>query len=281
MKKLFISILFAALAGVASAQSSLKLPSLSPTTKIVQDFSLSSIEINYSRPSMRGRMVFGDVVAWGRPWRTGANGPTKIKFGEDVEILGSKIKAGEYVLYTIPNKDKWEVIFNTGATPLTASGYDKINDVARFTIEPTPIPNNCQTFTIDIADITYNTCRIELIWEKTKISIPVIAHNEETAGKNIDKAINHATIPYQQAASYLFEANGDINKAEELVNKALEQDPKSYSAWYLKARIEMKLGKKKEAKEAAEKSLETAAGSALEEDFKHNNQKILDELKHK
>ncbi len=98
---LLLAMLFAATVP-SHAQNQLKLPALSPTCKISQDFSVSSIEITYSRPSMRGRKIFGDLVPYGKVWRTGANGPTKIKIGEDLEIAGSKIKAGDYSVYTIP-----------------------------------------------------------------------------------------------------------------------------------------------------------------------------------
>ena len=285
MKKIIFSVfmLATALASTTTTTNAqaLKLPALSPTEKITQEFSLSNIEITYSRPAMRGREIFGDVVAFGKPWRTGANGPTKVKFGEDVEILGVKIKAGEYVLYTIPGKEKWEVIFNLGTTPYGPDGYEKGNDIARFMVEPTRIPNMCQNFTMDVSDITYTTCKIDLMWEKTKISLPVTAHNEEVVGKNIDNAINHNSIPYNQAANYIFETNGDLDKAKMYIDKAVEQDPKAYYAWYLKARIEKKLGNNKEAEAAAKKSIETAAGSALEAEYKHNNQKIIDEVKKK
>ena len=96
MKHLFFTALFVAATTAGFAQSPLKLPSLSPTTKVAQDFSTSSIDITYSRPSMRGRKIFGDVVPYGKAWRTGANSSTKIKFGEDVEIAGQKIKAGDF-----------------------------------------------------------------------------------------------------------------------------------------------------------------------------------------
>jgi Protein of unknown function (DUF2911)/Tetratricopeptide repeat len=282
MKKIIFSVFLAAacMSGQTSfAQSALKLPALSPTAKISQEFSLSNIEISYSRPSIRGREIFGDVVAFGKPWRTGANGATKIKFGEDVDVMGTRIKAGEYVIYTIPGKDKWEVIFNLGTTPFGPEGYEKGNDVARLMIEPTRIANVCQTFTIELSEITYNTCKIDLIWEKTRVSIPVATHNEELIGKNIENAINHPNVPYFQAAGYIFESNGDIDKAKMLVDKALEQDPKAYYMWYLKARIEKKLGNKKDAAEAARKSMELAKGAALEAEYIHNNQKILDDLK--
>ena len=279
MKYHFLSALFIALLIAGSAQGQLKLPALSPTAKITQDFSTSSIEISYSRPSMRGRKIFGDVVPYGKVWRTGANAATKIKIGEDLEIAGHKLKAGEYAVYTIPNKDKWEIIFNTGIGNWGTDGYGTENDVARFTVKPSSIDGNCQTFTILITDITFTTCKIEMVWERTKIVLPVVAHNEENIATNIDKVINHpAQPPYFQAANYYFETDQKMDVALSYVNKSLEDNPKAFYMWYLKARIEKKLGNKEEAIAAAKKSMETAKGSANENEYMHNNQKLLDEI---
>jgi len=279
MKQLFLSVLFVATSLVTYAQSSLKLPALSPTAKISQDFSISSIEINYSRPSMRGRKIFGDLVPYGKVWRTGANSATKIKIGEDVEIAGQKIKAGEYALYTIPDKDSWRIILNTGTGNWGTDGYSKENDVARFTVKPGKLDEDVQTFTINITDITFNTCKIEMVWERTKVVLPVVANNSDAVESNIDKALNHPpTIPYFQAASYYYETNQKTELASSYVNKALEQDPKAFYIWYLKARIEKRLGHNDEAIAAAKKSMEMAKGSAFESDYINNNTKIIDEI---
>ncbi len=280
MKKLFLIFIAIPFAIASIAQTPLKVPALSPNAKIAQDFSLSNIEISYGRPSSRMRRMLGGVEAYGKPWRTGANGATKIKFGEDVEINNTTIKAGEYVLYTIPDKDKWEIILNTAATPFGPNGYDKANDVVRFTIVPKQMPEQdmIETFTINITNITYNTCNIELVWEATKIVIPVTAHNQETVKKNIDNAINHPSIPYFQAANYMYESNGNIDTAKAYVDKALKADPTAYYIWHLKAKIEKKLGNKAATKEAALKSMEVAKGKPYEEENKYNNTILLEGL---
>ncbi|MFI5196617.1 MAG: DUF2911 domain-containing protein [Chitinophagales bacterium] len=279
MKHFFLSVLVIATTMAIDAQGQLKLPALSPTAKISQDFSISNIEISYSRPSMRGRKVFGDLVPYGKIWRTGANAATKIKIGEEMEIAGQKIKAGEYALYTMPNKDKWEVILNIGTGNWGTDGYAKSDDVARFSVKATATEEVCQTFTINITDITFSSCKIELAWERTKIAIPVEAHNSETIAANIDKAINHPpVIPYFQAANYYFETNQKTDVASLYVNKALEQDPKAFYMWYLKARIEKKMDHKEEAIAAAKKSMETAKGSPNEAEYIRNNQKLIDEI---
>jgi tetratricopeptide (TPR) repeat protein len=280
MKHFFFSALLVASAITTFGQSQLKLPALSPGAKISQDFSVSNIEISYSRPSMRGRKIFGDVVAYGKPWRTGANSPTKIKIGEDLEIAGYKVKAGEYALYTIPNRDKWEVILSNSTANWNGNGFPAENDVARFTVRTSTMQEVYQTFTINITDITYTTCKIEIAWDRTKVVIPVVARNADNIEVSIDKAINHPpAVPYFQVANYYYESNRKMETAKMYVDKAVDMDPKAYYMWYLKARIEKKLGNTDAAIAAAKKSIEVAKGTPAEDEYLHNNTKLLDEIK--
>lgn len=275
MKRIAFALLFAGTVFSTAQAQDLKLPSLSPAARISQEFSTSSIDINYSRPSMRGRTVFGDLVAYNEVWRTGANAATKIKFGEDVQIAGNDVKAGEYSLYTIPGKDQWEVIVNKGVGNWGQMGYDRKDDVARFMVKPQTMPSTVQTFTIDISNITLNTCNIDLMWEKTKISIPVKANNQERLNASIDKAINKPSIPYYQAASYYLETGQDLNRAMEYVNKALGQNPNAFWVYALKARIAHKQGNRAEAVAAATQSMEMAKGTAFENEYKRSMGKIV------
>jgi hypothetical protein len=279
MKRLLLSALFIGTFVSGFAQTGLKLPPLSPNTKISQDFSVSSIELSYGRPSMRGRKVFGDVVAYGQLWRTGANMATKIKFGEDVELNGNKVKAGEYALYTIPNKESWEIILNTGVNNAGTSGYTKENDVVRFRVKPSKMDKDVQTFTISITDITYTTCKLEMEWERTRIQLPIKALSDESIEQNIDKAINHPAIPYYSVANYYNEKNVKLNQALAYVDKGIEDNPTAYYMWALKAKIERKLGHFEKAIEAAKKSMETAKGTANEEEYTHGANKIIEEIR--
>ena len=277
MKRFLLS---AALVAVTfSSFGQLKLPSLSPTTKITQEFSTSSIELSYSRPSMRNRKVFGDVVAWGKVWRTGANGPTKIKFGEDVDVNGTKVKAGEYVLYTIPNKEEWEVILNTGVGERGPDGFSREYDVLRFKVKPSHMDGVVQTFTMELTDLTYNSCKLEMTWDRTRIQIPIKTHNEDNIESNIDKTLNHPSLPYFQVANYYYETNQKTDVALVYVNKALDQDPKAFYAWLLKARLEKRMHHNDKAVEAANKSIEMAKGGAFEDEYIRNGNKLIDEIK--
>ncbi len=157
----------------------------------------------------------------------------------------------------------------------------KSDDVARIMVRPSMIDGNCQTFTILITDMTFNSCKIEMVWEHTRIVLPVLAHNEEHIAENVDKVLNHpAQPPYFQVLAQLFTTRPTrkMDVALTYVNKSLEDNQKAYYMWYLKARIEKKLGNKEEAIAAARKSIEVAKGTPMENEYTHNNKKLLDEL---
>lgn len=257
----------------------LDLPALSPTAHMTQAFSTSDIEVSYSRPSMRGRQIFGQLVAYGQVWRTGANGATKVKFKEEVTVGGTTLKAGEYALYTVPGRTEWEIILNKGTGNWGVSGYSKDDDVARFKVIPAKTDGTVQTFTINITDITFNTCNIELTWENTKVVIPVIANNKERIAKSIDKAINEPSLPYYRAASYYNEIGENLDKALVYVDKALEENPKAFYMWHLRARIGQNMGNKEVAIKSAERAIELSKGSAYEAEQYRNNTKIINEMK--
>jgi tetratricopeptide (TPR) repeat protein len=279
MKRLFLSAtLFAALLASGGVSAQLKTPSLSPNAKISQDFSISNIEISYSRPSMRGRQIMDDVIPYDKVWRTGANAPTKMKFGEDLEIAGQRLKAGEYSVYTIPGRDKWEIIFSTATGNWSADGFPKEYDAARIKIKPIVMSEDVQTFTIAITDITFTSCKIEIMWERTKLVLPVVADNKTVVADNIDKAINNTNVPYFQAASYYYETNQKNDVALNYVNKAIEQNPKAFYMWHLKAKIEKRAGNNESAIASAKKSIELATGTPNELEYKRNNEKIINEL---
>lgn len=273
----YITLALALLASVATTSfaQGLKLPALSPTASITQSFSVTEMSIDYSRPSMRGRKIFGGLVAFGEVWRTGANAATKVTFGEDVNVGGTDVKAGSYALYTIPGATEWEIILNKGIGNWGTGGYTTDDDIARFKVKPTRFNNAAETFTITIDDITFNSCDITLKWENTKVVIPVKADNADRIAKDITKAVEEPSIPYYQAASYYNETGQNLDKALEYVTKAIESRPDAFWMWHLKAKIAKNLGKKDIAIEAANKAIEVSKGSAYEAEQKRNNEAII------
>jgi hypothetical protein len=279
LKTLCITVAIGVLAITGMQAQELKLPALSPSSTVSADFSTSKIEITYSRPSMRGRKVFGDLVPFGQVWRTGANAATKVTFGEDVEIGGKAVKAGSYSLYTVPGQSEWEIIMNTNTGSWGTNGYDTKDDVVRMKVTPTTTSQRVETFTINVGAITFSSCTIDLAWENTHVSIPVTANNQPRLLANIDKAINNPSIPYQQAATYMFETGQQLDKALDYATKAAEKNPKAYWIQMLRARIAAKAGNITVAREAAAKVIELAKGTSGEGEYSKYANDLVKSLK--
>ncbi len=249
---------FSASAMLMNAQT-LKVPAPSPLQTIKQAFALSDITIEYSRPSVKGRTVFGDVVPFGKIWRTGANQSTKIAFSEDVKVEGVAIPSGTYALYTIPNKDNWEVmLYKDLALGGNTADYKKENEIAHFNVKPTSVNDKVETMTFNIADVTNTTANIQLVWDKTRISMNVVADIDSKIVKNIESSLSKDSRPYYQAATYYLDNNKDLAKASEWVDKAIENNPKAFYMYLTKAKIKAKQGDKKAAVAAAEQCIPLA-----------------------
>ena len=278
MKKIFYAIVATVLANFGANAQAIKTPAPSTTQTIKQDFALSSIEIVYSRPNMKGRVVFGDLAPLGKLWRTGANAATKVTFGEDVKVGGVAVKAGSYVLYTIPNKDEWEVILNKGLNNWGTDGYKADEDVAKFKVKSMALPMNIETFTMNIANVMPASADIQIMWEKTAVSFPVTADIDSKISKSIENAMNVDNRPYFQAASYYFETGKDLTKALSWADKAIETNPKAFWIMHLKAKIQAKLGDKVAATKTANESI-VSAKEAKNDDYVALNEKLIASMK--
>jgi len=277
MKQIF-SIVSASFIAFSTLAQGIKMPAPSPSQTIKQDFALSHIEVSYSRPVMKGRVIFGDLVPFGKVWRTGANNATRITFGEDVKVGGVAVKAGSYALYTIPDKTEWEVILNKSTQNWGSNGYDKADDVARFKVKPMALAQSVESFTIQLADVVNNKANVQIMWEKTGVSFPVEADIDTKIMAQINTAMNVDSKPYFQAASYYFEAGKDLKQAATWAAKAVEAQPKAYWVVLLQARILAQMGDKKGALEASNRSL-ALAKEAGNEDYVALNQKLQATLK--
>lgn len=231
-----------ALGSVNTNAQSLKVPAPSPTQTLKQAFALSEITIEYSRPSAKGRAIFGDLVPYDKIWRTGANSATKITFGEEVKINNQTVAAGTYALYTKPGKSSWTImLYKDLKLGGDVSNYKVENELMNFTVPSKQIGDTIETFTINIDAISANKANIVLSWASTKVSFAVEANIDATIMTNIDNAMNKDSRPYYQAAAYYYDNNKDMNQALVWVNKAVEQNPKAYWVMMLKSRIEYKL----------------------------------------
>jgi hypothetical protein len=256
----------------------LRTPQPSPAQTIKQDFGLGSIEINYSRPAVRGRKIFGDVVPYGSIWRTGANSATTIIFSDEISIEGTKVPAGKYGLLTIPAASEWVVIISKQTNVTSADEYKQDQDVVRVKTKPVTLGNKVENFTIAVDQLSNTNCILQLQWDQTGISFPISTEIDSKVMKQIESIFIKDNRPYYGAAYYYMENGKDLNQALTWFNKAAEGNPDAYWIHYQKARCLQKMGKKKEAMEASMKSLELAR-KENDPAYINNNLKLQSELK--
>ncbi|MDQ6757144.1 MAG: DUF2911 domain-containing protein [Bacteroidota bacterium] len=274
MKKISLSlIIFSAL--FVNAQ--IKTPAPSPTQTIKQDFGISTIELVYSRPGMKGRKIFGDLVPWNKVWRTGANSATRIKFGDDVTFGGQALKAGEYALYTVPNENEWEIIINKGSANW-GTDYKQEDDIFRIKAKPVKLPFSIETFSMGFSDVKNTSCKLNMMWDNVYVEVPITTDIDKKVMGQINNLMNKDNRPYFQAAMYYSENGKDLNQALTWFDKAIEQNPTAYYMYYQKANTLSKLGRKNDAKLVAQKSMEMAR-EQKNDDYVKLNEKLLAELK--
>ncbi len=278
MKKLILTSVLASTLVLGSTAQQISFPQPSPTASVSQNFATSKIEINYSRPSVKGRTVFGDVVPFGKLWRTGANGATTVSFGEDVKINGTNVKAGKYGLLTIPNQNEWTVILTKDLNVTSEGAYKQENDAARINVKPAKLNYTVETFTIEVANIKDKACDIEIKWANTAAVLNVTADYDAAISKQIEDAMSKDTRPYFQAANYYFENGKDLNKALAWVNKAVEANPKAFWQVLLKAKIQRALKDYNGAIATAEQGL-ALAKEASSDPYIKMNETLIAEIK--
>ena len=277
MKKIFLAsaVVFMFITGDAQQ---LNTPQPSPTANIKQNFALSSIEINYSRPGVKGRKIFGDLVPYGKVWRTGANNATIITFGEEVMIGGKKVPAGKYGLLTIPGESEWTFIISKQLDVTSPASYKEDQDVVRVKAQPATLPFSIETMMISVDNIKNNSCEIGVIWDNVYVSLPVTVDVDSKVMKQINDVMQNDNKPYFNAAMYYLDNGKDVSKAVEWLDKAAAQNPDGFWILYQKARALKMLGKKAEAIAASNKSLEIAR-KAKNDDYVKLNEDLQKSLK--
>ena len=275
MKKLLIALAIILAPLVAEAQ--IKTPQASPKGYIKQTVGLTDVEVTYSRPGARGRAVFGNLVPFGKLWRTGANENTVINFGDDVVIDGKTLKKGKYSIYTIPRIESWEVIFYLSTDNWgLPENWNEAYVVLKTTVKEDALPTPVETFTIGINNLDQNSGYLEMAWENSHIALKFEVPTAKIATASIKKTLAGATWnDYYAASQYLFQSNGDMISAREYVDKALELSPdKPYYLTRLKSLIQAKQGDKAGAIETAKISLASAEAANNQDYVKMNKDSI-------
>lgn len=278
MKKINATVLVVIiLTMVNGAFAQINMPRPSPNSTVMQNIGLAEVNISYSRPSAKGRKIFGDLVPFDKIWRTGANEATKISFSDSVTVEGNKLAPGAYALYTIPGATEWTIIL--GKDPkVGANNYKDDLQAAKFKVKSGKTCAPVETFTINFTDVTTTSANIQISWENTKVDFKVV--NEVDAKVMADiKQKTENTASYFQAATYYYETNRDLKQALEWVNKATENNPMFYQV-HLKAKIQAKMNDCKGAIETANKSIELAK-AAKNDDYVKMNEKLIADCKKK
>ncbi|NHN24461.1 DUF2911 domain-containing protein [Flavobacterium jejuense] len=268
MKKLFFTGLLAL--AILSTEAQVKTPQASPAAKVEQVVGLANVQIDYSRPGAKGRTVYGDLVPYGKNWRTGANANTTISFDQDIKVNGKELKKGKYAIYTTPKADSWDVIFYTSTDNWgLPENWDETKVALRTTVKPETLMKPVESFTLSINNLTNDSASLDLAWERTIVSVPFTVPTNEVAMASIEKALAGPSYgDYFSAAQYFYQINKDLDKALTWVNKAIELVPSGSETpfWYLrlKSLIQAKSGDKKGAIASAKASLDGAkkAGNA-------------------
>lgn len=248
MKKLFLALL----TGISlSATAQIRLPQPSPAASVSQVVGTTDISVKYSRPMLRGRDVYGGVVAYDKVWRTGANGTNQITFSNDVMVAGQKLAAGTYSIFSIPTAGDWTLIFNKDLTAQEYS-YSQEKDVLRVAVKSVPVTKT-EAFTIDFSGLSDSTADMNITWAEKKVVVPIMVETTKMVDAAITKATNDNAGVMRTAADYL-SSKGKLDQALKMINTSIAGAETFRNLWS-KAQIMSKLGNFAEALPLAQKAL--------------------------
>lgn len=249
-------------ATVYAVQAQITTPQPSPAAKLEQKVGLTDVTIEYSRPSVKGRKIFGGLVPYGEMWRTGANKNTIVTFSTDATVDGQTLKAGSYSIFTKPGEENWEVYFYTDTENWgTPQNWDDSKVAAKTTVKSYPIPFNVETYAMDINNITNSGGHLEFIWEKTYAAVPFTVPTDDAVLKSISNVMGGPSVnDYFSAAQYYLQENKDIQKAKTWIDTAIDMTKDKPRFWMLRLQslVHAKAGETKSAIAAAKHSLELA-----------------------
>lgn len=262
---LAVSSCLAALVATPAARAELVLPRVSPNAKVSQTIGLTDFVLTYSRPGVKGRVIWGELVPYDKPWRTGANEATTFTTSDEVTIESQKLPAGTYSFFTIPTKDQWTVVFSKQKDLWGAFAYKPEEDALRVTVKPHVVEHQ-EWMRIGFENLAPNSGDLVVRWEKLAVPVKVQVNVMDKAMANIRTALAEAKpddwrTPYR-GASFLLEADAHPELMMEWAKKSLTIE-ENYSNLSLMARIHAKSGKKKEAIGYAERAIK--AGKASKE----------------
>ena len=266
----------------AQDEEAFRIPTTNPAAVVRQRIAATDVEVSFHRPRVRGRGIFGELVPFGRVWRTGSDNATRIRFTTEVRFGGREVPAGQYELFTVPGEEEWIVILTRDRGQWGSYGYDPGDDVVRVTTVPTVLGSPAESFTMAFEDVGTASAQLTISWDRTKVAVPIDIDLATTVIPQLERAVrSEGRPPYFLAAMFYFENDLDLDRAAELMEKALEQNPGHIGMLHRQALILEKMGRTTGAIEAAEQSLEgaRAATGELREEYIRLNSRLLERLK--
>ena len=289
MKKLLLAPIAAICFLIADAQISMPQPS--PAGSVSSRVGLTDVEINYFRPGVKGRKLFGTgdgfLEQYGKLWRTGANGGSTITFSTDVKVGGDDVKAGEYMILSVPGASEWEfILYSDPSIGGNMSRYKEEDAVLKVKVPAMTLSSSVERLTFNISDISEDntSANIHFAWGNASFKVPMTVAFDEAVMAEIATKTKVNPVHYVQAANYYFAAEKDLDQALEWVNLYLAEGENSRQFWnvHLKARILAKLGKDKEAIATAEDSMAKAkANPGGDFGYVKRNEDLIAEVKGK
>lgn len=269
---------------IFAAEEKVEFPQASQHAVLKQRVGLTDIEVDYSRPNKNNRNIFGGLVPLDKPWRTGANQPTKIKTSAPIKFGEKEVPGGEYVLYTIPGANQWTLVLSKNLAAQALSDHKPADEAARVTAKPVTLPAPVETFTIGFEDLRANSAIFYLEWDKTRVPVKLATNDVEKVMQGIDRTVKSGQPQeanfYYSAASFYLDQNKDLPQALKWVDQAIEKNPQAYFMQYKKAQILAKMDNKKDAIAAAEKSIELLKASPNpDESAIANSRALIDSLR--
>src|ERR1700677_354970 len=262
----FLFCLLAVISGATSRASSaqsfvLDLPLGSQRAEVSQRIGITDVTIDYHRPLVNDRKIWGALVPYGKVWRAGANENTTITFSDPVLIEGKPLDKGTYGLHMIPNANEWTIIFSKNSTSWGSFTYDEKEDALRVTVKPKAADMH-NALTYDFDDLKPDSAVVELEWEKVavpvKVSVDVHSVVDASLKKQLRNLSQYTWISWDEAANYMLADKINLDEALGFANKSIENEDR-FENETTKAKVLTALNRKDDAAVAQKKALEFAS----------------------
>jgi tetratricopeptide (TPR) repeat protein len=287
MKKTILCYMLsmACIVAFTNLSAQIQMPQASPSGSVSTTVGLTDVTIDYARPKVKGRKIFGDgsqfLQPYGELWRSGANEGSILTLSTDVMIAGTNVKAGKYLIFTVPGKDSWQfMLYNDLSIGGNTANYNKANEVLRVTVSPETLAKPVETLTYNIANISEDntTADIQLAWENVAVNVPLTVSFDDIVMKDIQAKTQVNPNVYIQAANYYYETGKDLEQALKWMDMGIAANENAFWNVHIKAKILAKMGKKQEAIATANKSLELAKAAPSDFGYVKLNQDLIAEI---